>query len=108
MSVFFLPKGVIRAIDKVHNNFFWHGAELEKKRKIHLVNLDVMCMLRSLRGLGIIDLKIFNIALMEKWLWKWVEHDHPLWKELNLVLQIHVREWALRPFLPFRKEMRRI
>jgi hypothetical protein len=27
---------------------------------------DVMCMLRSLGGMDIIDLKNFNIALMEK------------------------------------------
>lgn len=74
MSVFKLPAWVISDIDKIRQNFLWHGVNLDKK-KIHLAKWDLVCKPKKMGGLGIIDLTVFNQALLAKWYWQWLSPE---------------------------------
>jgi hypothetical protein len=66
MLVFQIPQWVIAEIDKVRKIFLWQGID-PYMRKLYLANLELVCTPKSMGGLRIIDLKIFNTALLYKW-----------------------------------------
>lgn len=37
-----------------------------------------MCLSKSCEGLGVRDIKNFNLALLCKWLWRWVSEERSL------------------------------
>ncbi|GKV44022.1 hypothetical protein SLEP1_g51253 [Rubroshorea leprosula] len=65
MSVHLLPKGLILSLDKIRRNFLWGGRE--GKRKINWVSWDKVCKNKLMGGLGVKDLRKFNLALLGKW-----------------------------------------
>ncbi|GKV51347.1 hypothetical protein SLEP1_g58014 [Rubroshorea leprosula] len=65
MSVHLLPKGLILSLDKIRRNFLWGGGE--GKRKVNWVSWDNVCKNKALGGLGVKDLRKFNLALLGKW-----------------------------------------
>lgn len=52
------------------------------ERGIPLANWNLVCTPKELGGLGVIDLKIFNEALLAKWCWYWAKPDTKLWKTI--------------------------
>lgn len=56
-------------IEKFHQDFLWSG--MGDDFKFYLVKLDIVFSQISYRGLDIINLKIFNKALLEKCLWRY-------------------------------------
>lgn len=54
--------------------------------KIHLVNWDLVCTPKKLGGLGVLDLKTLNMALLSKWFWQWASKEDKLWKSIFQVL----------------------
>ncbi|XP_078173371.1 uncharacterized protein LOC144567180 [Carex rostrata] len=87
MSCFKIPIWVIQEIDKIRRNFLWHG--VSSQRKMHLVNWELVCTPKKLGGLGVMDLRTFNGALLLKWNWKWVIPANsllkPLWSRMDLL-----------------------
>ncbi|GKV30901.1 hypothetical protein SLEP1_g39668 [Rubroshorea leprosula] len=65
MFVHLLPKGLILSLDRIRRNFLWGSGE--GKRKISLVCWDKVCRSKVEGGLGIKELRRFNLALLGKW-----------------------------------------
>lgn len=53
----------------------WAGVDNDGKRKYHLAKWDLLCLKKDYGGSDILNLKHMNIALVEKWWWKFVYKD---------------------------------
>lgn len=84
MTVLALPEWVLAKIDKIRKRFLWKGAS-EEGKGYHLVNWQTVCQPKTIGGLGILDLKIFNQALLLEWMWWWFHEENKIWK---IILQI--------------------
>lgn len=71
-SVFIFPSWVIKAIDRTRTNFLWHQGEDVSSRAKILVSWSIICRSKLHVGLGILNLKIFNFALVYRWWWIWL------------------------------------
>ncbi|GKV07784.1 hypothetical protein SLEP1_g19505 [Rubroshorea leprosula] len=80
MSVYLLPKGTLKAIDKIRKSFLW-GGEGERKR-INWVNWKKVCMPKECGGLGVRDLEHFNLSLMGKWWGRLAAKEDGLWRKV--------------------------
>jgi hypothetical protein len=78
LSLFLIPASVANRIEKLHRDFLWGG--LSEEFKYHLVSWSKVCSLIFEGGLGIQNLKIFNRALLGKWLWRYVHEREAWWK----------------------------
>jgi len=80
MSMFFKPVMVIKKIVSIQRNFFWGwGSE---GRKIAWVAWEKVCEPQEKGGLGVVNIKDFNLALMGKWIWQLGSFEGGLWKEV--------------------------
>ncbi|WMV41831.1 hypothetical protein MTR67_035216 [Solanum verrucosum] len=77
MSLFPIPAGVIKRLDRIKRNFLWHGDK--EKKGYHLLKWNSVICAKKWGGLGIKNLKIQSKALMMKWLWKFTKENHLLW-----------------------------
>lgn len=82
MGLFLLAEGTHAGFDKHLARFFWEG--VGDKRKFHWVNWPEVCRPKDLGGLGIINTRFLNIALMTKWIWRLFNDvsDNHLWLQL--------------------------
>jgi hypothetical protein len=62
LSLFPIPSSVANRIEKLHRDFLWGG--IGEEFKFHLVNWAKVCSPISSGGLGIRNLRIFNMALL--------------------------------------------
>lgn len=69
MSLFRLPVGVAKSIDKIRRDFLWSGPDTQHN-KIRLVNWMRLCRSTDQGGWDILNLQTFNSALLGKWWWK--------------------------------------
>lgn len=77
MSLFEMPQGMKEDLDQIQKRFLWGGSD--ERRCIHWVNWESICNLRNCGGLGFIDLRLKNIAHLNKWLWWYSEENESLW-----------------------------
>ena len=69
-------------IDKIRRRFLWQGSKLHKK-KCFLVSWYRAYLAKEFGGLGILDLRQMNIALLLKWWWKFKDPTYThLWKDI--------------------------
>jgi len=80
LSLFPIPSSVASRIEKLHRDFLWGG--LGEELKYHLVSWSTGCSPISVGGLGIRNLRIFNQALLGKWLWCFVHEREALWRSV--------------------------
>lgn len=79
MSMFLIPKTNIERMEKIMKRFFWQGGSL--KKKYHLVKWGKICKPKKKGGLGIKDLRKFNLSLLCKWWWK-LEREEGMWQKI--------------------------
>ncbi|GKV46811.1 hypothetical protein SLEP1_g53774 [Rubroshorea leprosula] len=69
----------VRLLDP-KRNFLWGGEGVE--RKINWVKWDMICKDKEYGGLGVKDLKKFNLVLMGKWWGRLAAEEKGLWKRV--------------------------
>jgi hypothetical protein len=72
LSLFKIPLKVRMTIVRIQRSFLWGGA-LGEKNKIAP---------KEDGGLGVRDLKRFNLSLLAKWRWRLLVEDGSLWKNV--------------------------
>jgi hypothetical protein len=82
MGLFLLADGTHAAMDRHRNRFFWEGQSATKK--FHMVNWKTICQPKSQGGLGVMNTKFMNIALIAKWIWRIYREENSdlLWLRL--------------------------
>jgi hypothetical protein len=80
LSLFPIPSSVVSRIEKLHRDFLWGG--IGEEFKYHLVSWSTVCSPISEGGLGIRNLRIFNQALLGKWLWRFAHEREALWRSV--------------------------
>ncbi|RVX19756.1 LINE-1 reverse transcriptase-like [Vitis vinifera] len=78
MSLFRMPKSVVRRLEKLQRDFLWGGGSLE--RKAHLINWEVVCTRREKGGFGLRKIDSLNKALLGKWVWRFAVEKDNLWR----------------------------
>ena len=80
MQTIKLPSEICANLDKINRNFLW-GSTDEKKR-MHLVNWDMVCMPKKRGGLGIKKMKMMNQSLLAKAGWRISQKENGLWAHI--------------------------
>jgi hypothetical protein len=79
LSLFPIPVAVASRIDKIQRDFLWGG--MGEGKKFHLVKWSQICQPINLGGLGFRNLRLFNKALLGKWLWRFGNEREALWRQ---------------------------
>jgi hypothetical protein len=66
ISLYLLPKWVIKTIDNIRRKFVWHGHKHDDKKLMCLASWNIMTMSKEKWGLSIRDLYIMNQSLIVK------------------------------------------
>lgn len=80
MSLFPIPKGVIDKIGKLQRQFLWCG--YPDKKGFPLVRWDLIELPKIFGGLSVGNLLHRNIALLFKWLWRFLNEPDALWRKI--------------------------
>ncbi|RVW65252.1 putative ribonuclease H protein [Vitis vinifera] len=80
LSLFRMPKGVARRLEKLQRDFLWGGRSTE--RKAHLVSWEKVCVSKEKGGLGLRKIVQLNKALLGKWVWRFARAKDEMWKRV--------------------------
>jgi hypothetical protein len=80
LSIYPIPKSVIRKLDIQRRRLLWQGGISQKK--FHLVDWVSVCSPKNQGGLGVLNLEFMNDSLLTKWLWN-IENSNGLWQKNN-------------------------
>ncbi|RVW29977.1 putative ribonuclease H protein [Vitis vinifera] len=80
LSLFRMPKGVARRLEKLQRDFLWGGGSTEGKA--HLVSWEKVCVSKEKGGLGLRKIVQLNKALLGKWVWRFASARDGMWKRV--------------------------
>ncbi|XVF13719.1 hypothetical protein REPUB_Repub08aG0231800 [Reevesia pubescens] len=80
MSLFKLSRCVSEKLDKLQRRFLW--GDSSKGQKIHLIDWKSLCTFKEFGGLGLVDLKLKNRALLNKWAWRYSKENESFWRSV--------------------------
>jgi hypothetical protein len=92
MSTFLLQQNVIQQIDKFRKLCLWRGADINAKQKPKAA-WKMVCKEKKEGGLGVIDIKMQNEALLIKHLHKFFNRESIPW--VALISKKHYRNGKL-------------
>lgn len=78
MSLFKIPEGVAKEIDRIQSSFLL--CDSQHNKKLHLVSWSKVCMSMKQGDLGIKNIRLANDSLLLKWWWRYGQEDDALWK----------------------------
>lgn len=93
MSFYKMPKKVELKFTSVLRKFLWGG--MEERRHISWIKWRDVTLPLNKEGLGIKNLELFNLALLNKWRWRILQGKISLW--LNM-LKSHYGDISLKAF----------
>ncbi|GAU20609.1 hypothetical protein TSUD_33450 [Trifolium subterraneum] len=78
-SFFKLPSCILKILEQMQRNLLWGGGA--ENKKICWVKWDQICLPKAQGGLGVKNLCMFNVALLNKWKWRFVSENEALWTD---------------------------
>nr|GEW25391.1 RNA-directed DNA polymerase, eukaryota, reverse transcriptase zinc-binding domain protein [Tanacetum cinerariifolium] len=84
MSIFKVPKGILKSMEAIRSNFF-NGIDSTVK-KIMWAAWDKILASKKNGGLGVSNFYALNRALLLKWVWRFISQDGSLWFRVIQVL----------------------
>jgi len=80
LSLYKIVVMVAKEVERLQRNFLcgW-GSE---GRKVAWVSWKKVCETKEMEGLGMLELRMFNVALIGKWIWRLSNDERGLWKEV--------------------------
>jgi hypothetical protein len=79
LSLFRIPRGVLKRLDYYRSRFFWQSDE--HKKKYRLAKWSILCTPKCIKGLGITNLDAQNVCLLSKWLVR-LMNEEGTWQQL--------------------------
>ena len=80
LSLFKIPVSIALKIEKLQRDFLWSG--VGKGKKDHLIRWKVVSRPKELGGLSFGKTSMRNIALLGKWLWRFLRERNGLWHKV--------------------------
>ncbi|GKC08256.1 RNA-directed DNA polymerase, eukaryota, reverse transcriptase zinc-binding domain protein [Tanacetum coccineum] len=77
MSIFKVPRGVLKEMEAIRNHFFIGSDPVNKK--ITWIAWEKVLAAKIKGGLGVSSFHALNRALLLKWVWRFVSHDGSFW-----------------------------
>ncbi|KAL6585288.1 hypothetical protein OROMI_004577 [Orobanche minor] len=78
LSFFYAPSSIIHDLVALQRNFLW-GSLVGGGRKVAWVSWSKVCESKDCGGLGVKDLRLFNLSLLGKWVWGLLNKPNALW-----------------------------
>ena len=78
-----MPKSICDQIERIRRDFLWGRGDnsSSESRKLHLMAWDKICKPKNYGGLGLVPMRIRNLALLGKWYYKWERERNRSWNK---------------------------
>lgn len=75
-SIYLLSKGITEALEARMRTFWW--ASKHKGKGWAMLHWDKLCMPKGMRGMGFKDLRLFNLAILGRQIWRLINNKDTL------------------------------